>query len=43
MCGPKFCSYKITQDIMDNPEKIAAIAQLATKNSTNGQANWVAS
>ena len=27
MCGPKFCSYKITQDIMDNPEAIERIAQ----------------
>jgi phosphomethylpyrimidine synthase len=27
MCGPKFCSYKITQDIMDNPEAIEKIAQ----------------
>ena len=26
MCGPKFCSYKITQEIMDNPEAIAQIA-----------------
>jgi phosphomethylpyrimidine synthase len=26
MCGPKFCSYKITQNIMDNPEAIAKIA-----------------
>jgi phosphomethylpyrimidine synthase len=26
MCGPKFCSYKITQQIMDNPEAIAQIA-----------------
>lgn len=25
MCGPKFCSYKITQDIMDNPEGIERI------------------
>ena len=29
MCGPKFCSYKITQDIMDNPEAIAKIAEEA--------------
>ena len=27
MCGPKFCSYKITQEIMDNPEAIERIAQ----------------
>ena len=27
MCGPKFCSYKITQEIMDNPDAIAQIAQ----------------
>jgi phosphomethylpyrimidine synthase len=27
MCGPKFCSYKITQSIMDNPEMIAQIAE----------------
>jgi phosphomethylpyrimidine synthase len=27
MCGPKFCSYKITQSIMDNPEAIEKIAQ----------------
>ena len=26
MCGPKFCSYKITQEIMDNPDAIAQIA-----------------
>jgi len=26
MCGPKFCSYKITQDIMDNTEAIEKIA-----------------
>jgi len=25
MCGPKFCSYKITQEIMDNPEGIQRI------------------
>ncbi|MEA3373262.1 MAG: hypothetical protein U9Q62_06160 [Campylobacterota bacterium] len=25
--GPKFCSYKISQDIMDNPEAIAKIAE----------------
>ena len=25
MCGPKFCAYKITQDIMDNPEAIQSI------------------
>jgi len=30
MCGPKFCSYKISQDIMDNPEAIAALAQNAS-------------
>ncbi len=29
MCGPKFCSYKITQDIMDNP---GAIEQIAKEN-----------
>jgi phosphomethylpyrimidine synthase len=27
MCGPKFCSYKITQSIMDNPEAIEQIAR----------------
>ena len=27
--GPKFCSYKITQDIMDNPEAISKIAKEA--------------
>jgi len=27
--GPKFCSYKITQDIMDNPDAIAKIAEEA--------------
>jgi len=25
MCGPKFCSYKITQEIMENPEGIEKI------------------
>lgn len=25
MCGPKFCSYKITQEIMENPEGIQRI------------------
>jgi len=25
MCGPKFCSYKITQDLMDNPEGLERI------------------
>ena len=25
--GPKLCSYKITQEIMDNPEAIAKIAE----------------
>jgi len=30
MCGPKFCSYKISQDIMDNPEEIVALAQNAS-------------
>jgi len=30
MCGPKFCSYKISQDIMDNPEAIAALAKSAS-------------
>ncbi len=29
MCGPKFCSYKISQDIMDNPEAIQKIADEA--------------
>jgi phosphomethylpyrimidine synthase len=29
MCGPKFCSYKITQNIMDNPEAIEQIAREA--------------
>jgi len=27
--GPKFCSYKITQEIMDNPEAIQKIADEA--------------
>lgn len=27
MCGPKFCSYKITQNIMDNPEAIEQISR----------------
>jgi phosphomethylpyrimidine synthase len=27
MCGPKFCSYKITQNLMDNPEAIERIIQ----------------
>jgi len=30
MCGPKFCSYKISQDIMENPEAIAALAKNAS-------------
>jgi phosphomethylpyrimidine synthase len=29
MCGPKFCSYKITQNIMDNTEEIERIAREA--------------
>lgn len=29
MCGPKFCSYKITQEIMDNPDSLAWIAETA--------------
>lgn len=29
MCGPKFCSYKITQEIMDNPDSLAWIAEAA--------------
>jgi len=33
MCGPKFCSYKITQEIMEDPEKVARIAQEAKKAS----------
>jgi phosphomethylpyrimidine synthase len=33
MCGPKFCSYKITQQIMDNPESMAWIA--AEENKAN--------
>jgi phosphomethylpyrimidine synthase len=31
MCGPKFCSYKITQQIMDNPESLAWITEEANK------------
>ena len=31
MCGPKFCSYKITQNIMDNSETIEKIAKEAKK------------
>jgi len=27
MCGPKFCSYKITQEIMENPEAIEKISR----------------
>jgi len=27
MCGPKFCSYKITKEIMENPEGIEKIIQ----------------
>lgn len=33
MCGPKFCSYKITQEIMDNPDAIAKIAEEAAANA----------
>lgn len=29
MCGPKFCSYKITQNLMDNPEAIQKIVDEA--------------
>jgi phosphomethylpyrimidine synthase len=32
MCGPKFCSYKITQEIMSNPEGIQRIADEAAEN-----------
>lgn len=34
MCGPKFCSYKISQDIMDNPDAMAKIAFEAAKNAS---------
>jgi len=34
MCGPKFCSYKITQQIMDNPESMAWIAAEENKAAT---------
>jgi len=33
MCGPKFCSYKITQEIMSNPEGIQRIADEAAANA----------
>jgi len=33
MCGPKFCSYKITQEIMSNPEGIQQIADEAAENA----------
>jgi phosphomethylpyrimidine synthase len=33
MCGPKFCSYKITQEIMSNPEGIQRIADEAAENA----------
>jgi len=33
MCGPKFCSYKITQEIMENPEAIQKIADDAAENA----------
>jgi len=33
MCGPKFCSYKITQEIMSNPEGIQQIADEAAANA----------
>jgi len=33
MCGPKFCSYKITQEIMENPEAIQKIADEAAENA----------
>jgi len=33
MCGPKFCSYKITQEIMENPEGIQKIADEAAQNA----------
>ena len=33
MCGPKFCSYKITQEIMSNPEGIQKIADEAAENA----------
>jgi phosphomethylpyrimidine synthase len=33
MCGPKFCSYKITQEIMSNPEAIQKIADEAAANA----------
>jgi phosphomethylpyrimidine synthase len=33
MCGPKFCSYKITQEIMSNPEGIQKIADEAAANA----------
>ncbi len=35
MCGPKFCSYKITQQIMDNPESLAWIAEEAKTQSAS--------
>ncbi|KIM10998.1 MAG: phosphomethylpyrimidine synthase [Sulfuricurvum sp. PC08-66] len=34
MCGPKFCSYKITQEIMENPEAIANIAKMASEKAS---------
>jgi len=33
MCGPKFCSYKITQEIMENPDAIQKIADEAAENA----------
>ena len=33
MCGPKFCSYKITQEIMSNPEGIQRIIDESAANA----------
>jgi phosphomethylpyrimidine synthase len=33
MCGPKFCSMKITQDVRDYSEKLAAEQGMATKSA----------
>ena len=38
MCGPKFCSYKITQEIMDNPEGIQRIIDESKAKEEAGEA-----
>ena len=42
MCGPKFCSYKITQSIMDDPEAIERIAQEVRERDAAAEAAEVA-